>query len=99
MRPVLVDSNVLLDVVTADPTWAEWSSAALATAADEAVLVINAIVYGEVSVGFDSKEDLDAALPTDGLRTSRDPGRSGVPGWQMLPRLSAPRRRTPVTAA
>ena len=65
MKPVLVDSNVLLDVATADPDWAAWSSSALAAAADEALLVINAIVYGEVSVGFARKEDLDDALPRD----------------------------------
>jgi predicted nucleic acid-binding protein len=65
VKRVLVDSNVLLDVVTTDPTWAAWSSSALAAAADEAPLIINAIVYGEVSVGFARKEDLDGALPLD----------------------------------
>ena len=41
---VLVDSNVLLDVLTADPAWGEWSAAALAAAADESTLAINPIV-------------------------------------------------------
>jgi predicted nucleic acid-binding protein len=63
--PVLVDSNVLLDVATSDPKWAGWSEEALAAAADEATLVINAIIYGEFSVGFGTKEELDAALPID----------------------------------
>ncbi len=65
MTPVLVDSNVLLDVATADPAWREWSSEALARTADESVLVINPLIFAEVSVGFDSIEALDAALPAD----------------------------------
>lgn len=60
---VLVDSNVLLDVLTEDPTWAERSGAALGRAADESRLAINPVIYAEVSVGFERIEDLDAALP------------------------------------
>src|ERR1022692_4548326 len=49
-RPVtLVDSSVILDVLTADPDWAQWSSDALARARDDGELVINLIVYAEVS--------------------------------------------------
>lgn len=65
---VLVDSNVLLDVLTADPAWGEWSAAALAAAADESTLAINPIVYAEVSIGFERIEDLDDALPADALQ-------------------------------
>ena len=65
MTPVLVDSNVLLDVATADPVWGSWSSAALERTADKSVLVINPLVYAEVSVGFPTIEELEAALPTD----------------------------------
>ena len=65
MTPVLVDSNVLLDVATRDPVWGSWSSTALERTADEAVLVINPLVYAEVSVGFPTIEALDAALPAD----------------------------------
>jgi predicted nucleic acid-binding protein len=60
---VLVDANVLLDILIPDPDWEEWSSAALAEAADSSVLVINPIIFAEVSVGFDRIEDLEAALP------------------------------------
>jgi predicted nucleic acid-binding protein len=59
----LVDSNVLLDVLTADPTWQTWSGAALADALDVGRVVVNPIVYAEVSVGFDRREDLEDALP------------------------------------
>ena len=65
MSPVLVDSNVLLDVVTADPRWGAWSAETLARVADEEILVINALVYAEVSIGFEAVEALEAALPVD----------------------------------
>lgn len=58
----LVDSNVLLDILTLDATWQAWSSAALAEALDFGPVVINPIVYAEVSVGFARIEELDGAL-------------------------------------
>jgi predicted nucleic acid-binding protein len=61
----LVDSDVLLDVATEDPTWFQWSADALTAAANEGPLVINAIVYAEVSIGFSTIEDLDDALPPE----------------------------------
>ena len=61
----LVDSNVILDVVTEDEDWVDWSASALARAADSGRLVINPLVYAEVSVGFDTIEALDDALPPD----------------------------------
>ena len=69
--PVLVDSSVILDVATNDPVWGAWSAEALARAADDSVLVINPIVFAEVSVGFDRVEDLEDALPAELYR--RDP--------------------------
>lgn len=68
MREILVDSNVILDVVTEDTTWFEWSSGQLARLAEDHVLVINPIVYSEVSVGFERIEDVDSALPADSFR-------------------------------
>ncbi|HZA49751.1 MAG TPA: type II toxin-antitoxin system VapC family toxin [Myxococcaceae bacterium] len=65
---VLVDSNVILDIATNDPAWGEWSAEALARAADESVLVINPIVFAEVSIGFDRVEELEAALPPEFYR-------------------------------
>ena len=65
-RPVtLVDSSVMLDILTEDAGWAQWSADALARARDEGRLVINPIVYAEVSTGFDRIEDLDDAVPGD----------------------------------
>jgi predicted nucleic acid-binding protein len=68
---VLVDSNVILDVLTEDPVWFDWSSSALQEHAESSVLIINTIIYSEVSVRFDRIEDLDEALPADFFR--RDP--------------------------
>ena len=65
MSPVLVDSNVLLDVATDDPTCGGWASETLARIADHSLLAINALIYAEVSIGFESIEDLDDALPGD----------------------------------
>lgn len=59
----LIDSSVLLDILTADPTWASWSEAALASARDAGRLVISPIIYAEVSAGFDRIEDLDDSVP------------------------------------
>jgi predicted nucleic acid-binding protein len=59
---VLVDSNVLLDIATEDPSWFEWSAQALERAAEESTLVINPIIFAEVSVRFERIEDLDAVL-------------------------------------
>ncbi len=63
MSAVLVDANVLLDVMTEDADWVGWSAEALAHAADRYRLVINPVVYAEVSIRFSRIEDLDAALP------------------------------------
>jgi predicted nucleic acid-binding protein len=64
----LVDSNVLLDVLTEDPSWFDWSSSALARCAEEGPLAINPIVYAEVSIGFERIEDLDEVLDSAGLQ-------------------------------
>lgn len=62
---VLVDSNVLLDLLEEDATWYEWSSRQLQLAADNSALIINPIVYSEVSIGFTRIEELDEALRPD----------------------------------
>ncbi len=58
----LVDTNVLLDVITQDPTWQSWSENALRKAAEHSTLAINPIIFAEVSMKFDRIEDADAAL-------------------------------------
>lgn len=58
----LVDTNVLLDLVTDDPEWSQWSLARLEEAALAGSIVINDIVYAEASIRYDRIEDLDAML-------------------------------------
>ncbi|HEY1752526.1 MAG TPA: type II toxin-antitoxin system VapC family toxin [Caulobacteraceae bacterium] len=65
MAGVLVDSNVLLDVLSEASPWLAWSRAALSEAADRARLVIDPVIYAEVSVGYDTAERLEAELPAD----------------------------------
>lgn len=62
-RGVLIDSNILLDIATNDAKWGDWSAHALAECADCTALIINPIIYAEVSIGFSTIEALDAALP------------------------------------
>jgi predicted nucleic acid-binding protein len=68
MAAILVDSNVILDVATEDVRWFGWSSRQLEELAERSILVINPIVYAEVSIGFERIEDLDAILPADAFR-------------------------------
>jgi predicted nucleic acid-binding protein len=68
MKTTLVDSNILLDVATSDPTWAEWSAMALETVANESVLAINALIYAEVSIGYGRVEELEQAIPSTMFR-------------------------------
>lgn len=77
-QPVtLVDSSVILDIVTEDPAWADWSEAALARARDDGLLVINPIVYAEVSTGFDGIEDLDDTVPAEDFQREALPYEAG----------------------
>lgn len=73
MSAVLVDSNVLLDLVTADPRWGDWSSARLEELAERHPLVINPLIYSEVSVGFDRIEEIEEALPSAFFRREELP--------------------------
>lgn len=63
MKGVLVDSNVLLDIFTEDSRWYDWSAGKLAECAEEHGLIINPMIYSEVSVRFSSIEELEEALP------------------------------------
>lgn len=71
MTFTLVDSNVILDALDENERWYDWSTTALRASGDMGVLVINPIIYAEVSVRFASAADAEAAL-TDQL-FHRDP--------------------------
>jgi predicted nucleic acid-binding protein len=78
LRPAtVVDSSVILDILTDDPGWAAWSGDALATASDSGTLVINPIIYAEISTGFDRVEDLDEAVPASGFDREPLPYQAG----------------------
>lgn len=69
----LVDTNVLLDLVTDDPKWAEWSIAQLEAASLQGPLLINDEVYAELAVRYNRIEDLDAFLDEAGLEIAPIP--------------------------
>lgn len=68
MAVTLVDANVILDIVTEDSDWLDWSAAMLEEAAEGGSLVINPVVYAEVAVRFDRIEDLEEAVPSSYFR-------------------------------
>lgn len=61
--PVLIDSNVIIDIFRKDENWFSWSSNALAEYAERELLYINPIIYSEISICFDRVEDLEEFLP------------------------------------
>jgi hypothetical protein len=70
---LLVDTNVLLDVLTDDERWADWSQRRLEAASFGDPLAINAVIYAELSIGFGRIEELDAALETAGIAMAEIP--------------------------
>ena len=61
----LVDSHVLLDILLEDEEWIEWSAAMVGGAAQQGRILINPIIYAEVSSAYDDIESMDRALPAD----------------------------------
>ena len=55
----LVDTNILLDLLTSDPVWADWSLERLNVAGVGGPLLINDIIYAELSSRFDAMETLN----------------------------------------
>lgn len=70
---IFVDTNVLLDVVTDDPKWADWSVAQLENASLGGTLWINDIVYAELAVRYDRIEEVNAFLDQAGLELAPVP--------------------------
>jgi predicted nucleic acid-binding protein len=71
VKRFLVDTNVIIDILSRDPIWFEGSAETLRASADDGPLAINPIIYAELAVGFGRIEDLEAALPE--------------PDWARLP--------------
>ena len=71
MSATLVDSNVLLDIATEDARWSAWSAGALTEAAQTDIIVINPIVFAEVSIRYERIEEIEEVLSASRFR--RDP--------------------------
>lgn len=65
MTGVLVDSNVIFDLLSSDAEWFDWSVAAIESAAESARLVINPVIFAEVSIRYSDVSDVDEAVPHD----------------------------------
>lgn len=70
---LLVDTNVLVDVLQNDPEWADWSIAQLRAQSNLHALVINPIIYAEMSLSFSTLEALDEVVATLGLEVREVP--------------------------
>jgi predicted nucleic acid-binding protein len=64
---LLVDTNVLIDVLEDDPTWADWSVRQLRAQAQVHELLINPVIYSELSLTFESVESLDKVIDDMGF--------------------------------
>jgi predicted nucleic acid-binding protein len=75
--PALIDSNVLLDLMTEDPKWFAWSAATVGRVADSSRIIINAVICAEVSVRYSRIEDLEDALPKEMIEREAIPYEAG----------------------
>lgn len=64
----LVDTSILLDITGNDPDWGGWSLGQLKEAALAGPLIVNDVIYAELSVRFPTTDALDAMLATLGAR-------------------------------
>ena len=64
MSDTLVDSNVIIDILEADPTWAKWSRARLLKVREGGSAVINPLIYAEIAAAYAVQTDVDRALST-----------------------------------
>ena len=68
MQDVLVDSSVVLDVFLDDPEWGGWSEGVLSKLSETRSLIINPMIYTEISIGFERIEELEKAVEECGLK-------------------------------
>jgi predicted nucleic acid-binding protein len=73
MKDVLVDSSVILDVFLDDPDWGDWSEGVLAKLSGARSLLINPVIYSEISIGFERIEELEKAVTECGLKMAAIP--------------------------
>jgi len=92
----LVDTNVLLDLVTDDPVWADWSIEQLELASVSGPLFINDVVYAELSVRYERIEELDAFVDQAGLKFGPFPRAALFLAERPLPDIAAVAAPVPV---
>lgn len=73
MTATLVDSNVLIDVLDGDLVWSDRSADALEAVGAAGPVVINQVIYAEVSVRYEDTDELDLDLPLDIFRREQLP--------------------------
>ncbi|MBX3058383.1 MAG: PIN domain-containing protein [Anaerolineae bacterium] len=73
MNRVLVDSNVILDIFLDDTTWANWSEMTLNRLVESHQLLINPIIYTELSIGFQRIEEVEEAIARAGFQLQEIP--------------------------
>jgi len=73
MSDVLVDSSVILDVFLDDPEWGDWSEGMLSKLSGRGSLLINPIIYTEISIAFERIEELENAVSECGLKMAAIP--------------------------
>jgi predicted nucleic acid-binding protein len=73
MPGTLVDSNVLIDVLGNSTRWGSRSEEALRAAGADGPLVINEVIYAEVSVRYADTDELDRDLPADYFQREHTP--------------------------
>lgn len=67
MPATLVDSNVLIDITVKDPQWLPWSKEAFIDALEEGPVLVDQIVFAEVSIGYPTPEECEWALEVQGI--------------------------------
>lgn len=91
---IVVDTCVLVDVIDADPAWSDWSRRQLDLWASRGPLVINDVIYAELSTGFDAIESADALVEQAGLdlrRIPRDALFLSAKAWRLYRRRGGTR--------
>jgi predicted nucleic acid-binding protein len=73
MSDVLVDSSVILDIFLDDPDWGDWSERMLTELSGAGSLLINPIIYTEISIGFERIEELERAVSESGFKMAAIP--------------------------
>jgi predicted nucleic acid-binding protein len=76
-RGILVDSNIFIDIASKNQEWAGWSKSALDECSERAIFYINPIIYVEISVGYESLDALNHALPSQVYQREQLPWEAG----------------------